>query len=412
MKNSNTFAVSFHIKKSKANDGKAPIYLRITVNGERTELAIKRSVEVSLWHESRGIVKGKRPEHKVLNTFLEQIRFRITEIYQELWVQKSEISAQIIKSKFVGEDEFEDEKTLVELMNYHNLALKDTIEPGTLKNYYTTQRYVEKFIKKKLKRKDLPLSQLRYSFLLEFTIFLKNSKYHMSHRPCGQNTIMKHIERLRKMINLAVRNDWISKDPFAKFKPKFVRKDREFLSQKELKAIEQKQFGIERLVYVKDLFLFGCYTGLAYSDVMQLNKTHIHEDDEGNLWIHTKRKKTDNPIKIPLLDPAVKLLKKYENFDLELDNGALFPNISNQRLNSYLGEIADVCGIKKKLTFHLARHTFATTITLTNGVPIETVSKLLGHTSIKTTQIYAKVIEKKLGEDMAKLNDFLSSKKY
>ena len=225
------------------------------------------------------------------------------------------------------------------------------------------------------------------------------------HKPCGQNTVMKHIERLRKMVNIAIRNEWIMKDPFAKFKPSYTKTTREFLSETEIETLESKEFSIERLRQVKDLFIFSCYTGLSYIDVMKLTKTNICRGIDGELWINTSRQKTDNTVRVPLLPKALEIIELYENNPRALAKGTLFPNISNQKLNSYLKEIADVCGITKNLTFHLARHTFATTVTLTNGVPMETVSKLLGHSSIRTTQIYAKVIEKKVSEDMQHLRE-------
>ena len=218
---------------------------------------------------------------------------------------------------------------------------------------------------------------------------------------------MKHTERLRKMINLAIRNEWLLRDPFAKFKPSFIKTSREFLTAEELIKIENKEFSIQRLQQVKDLFIFSCYTGLSYIDVMNLSTENVSFGIDGELWLHTSRQKTDNPVRIPILPKALSMIQKYESHPKALAEGKLFPNISNQRLNSYLKEIADLCSIGKNLTFHLARHTFATTITLTNGVPMETVSKLLGHSSIRTTQIYAKVVEKKVREDMNMLKQKL-----
>lgn len=230
-----------------------------------------------------------------------------------------------------------------------------------------------------------------------------NTNKHDS-RPCGHNTILKHIERLRKMIGVALRNEWIDKDPFIKFQARFVRKERHFLSLEDLKAIEGKEFAVERLGYVRDLFVFSCYTGLAYNEVMTLKAENICKGIDGDWWIMMMRKKTNLPVRVPLLPKAMVLIEKYKRYGFD----TLFPSLSNQKLNAYLKEIADVCGVAKHLTFHLARHTFATTVTLTNGVPIETVSKMLGHTSIRTTQIYAKVVERKVSEDMKLLRSKLT----
>lgn len=225
------------------------------------------------------------------------------------------------------------------------------------------------------------------------------------------NTVMKHIQRLRKMVTLAYKMEWIEKDPFIKFKPTYIKNEREFLSEEELQTIIEREFEIERLELVKDLFVFSCYTGLSYIDVMHLNENNITFGIDGGKWIITNRQKTNNKVKIPLLPIAEELIHKYKGHIKTKKTKTLFPNISNQKLNSYLKEIADLCKIKKNLTFHIARHTFATTITLSNGVPIETVSKLLGHSKIATTQIYAKVIERKVSEDMEILQTKLKTLK-
>jgi len=197
--------------------------------------------------------------------------------------------------------------------------------------------------------------------------------------------------------------DWLSKDPFAKFKQHFDKVERFYLTKEELAAIEKKQFTIERLQTVKDLFLFSCYTGLAYIDTMNLTTENIIKGIDGNDWLITSRQKTDTDVRVPLLPQAEALIKKYKNHPKASNHGTLFPVISNQKTNSYLKEIADLCNINKAITFHIARHTFATTITLSNGVPIESVSKMLGHTTIRSTQVYAKVVEQKLSEDMLNL---------
>ncbi|PJR05028.1 site-specific integrase [Avrilella dinanensis] len=214
---------------------------------------------------------------------------------------------------------------------------------------------------------------------------------------------MKHLERLKKLVNMAITMDWLEKDPFAKYRLHFDKVERGHLSKEELAVLEKKNFSIERLQSVLDMFLFSCYTGLAYIDISKLSRKHICKGIDGKDWLMTKREKTNTLVKVPLLPHAVQLISKYKNHPVAVANETLFPVITNQRMNGYLKEIADLCKIKKNLTFHLARHTFATTVTLSNGVPIESVSKMLGHTSIRTTQIYAKVVEQKLSEDMQNL---------
>ncbi len=206
------------------------------------------------------------------------------------------------------------------------------------------------------------------------------------------------------MINVAIRNEWLTKDPFAKFQGRFIRKDRGFLNEAEIERLEQKVFAIERLSWARDLFVFSIYTGLAYCDVMALTEQNLTIGIDGKHWIITARKKTAQSVRFPILPKALEILLKYKSDPRAISSGTLFAKLSNQKLNAYLKEIADLCGINKNLTFHLARHTFATTIALCNGVPIETVSKILGHTTIRTTQIYAKVVEKKVAQDMDALS--------
>ena len=219
------------------------------------------------------------------------------------------------------------------------------------------------------------------------------------------NGVMKHLERLKKMVNLAIKLEWIIKNPFNQFQLKFDKYDRQFLTERELELIENTHYNNGRLERVKDCFIFSCYTGLSYVDVKELSLNQLARGIDGNYWIFTKREKTNETVKIPILPRALEIISKYKITSERLNDEKVLPLCSNQKANSYLKEIADLCGIKKNLTFHMARHTFATTVTLSNGVPIETVSKLLGHTKLSTTQIYARVVEKKVSDDMALLRD-------
>lgn len=408
MRTNNTFGVQFITRSNKAKEGLYPLYARISVDGRRVEVSLKKFINPVNWNDAKGSAKGKSDEIRNLNTYLEQIRSRLTECYQELTVKKKLVTAVAVKNLFCGFEE--KEHSLMTIFDYHNVEMKTTLEWGTLKNYFTTRRYVEEYLKAHLKTSDVFLSQLNYRFLNEFEIFMKAYVPKDQKKPCGQNTIMKHIERLRKVVNMAIKNDWLERDPFQKFQPVFTKSNREFLTADELAAIEQKEFKILRLQHAKDMFVFSCYTGLAYIDVYELTPKNLSLGIDGGYWINTCRHKTDIPVRVPLLPPAMAIIEKYKNNPRVLESGRLLPVYANQLLNNYLKEIADFCGIEKPLSFHIARHTFATTVTLTNGVPIETVSKLLGHTSIKTTQIYAKVIEQKVSEDMNLLRQKMTSK--
>ena len=407
MKNVKTFGIQFIIRKNKEVDGLAPIYVRITVDNVRSEISIKQKVLSDSWNSAKGMTKGKTKELMALNRFLEGIRSQIVGHYQEMVLSKQNITAEAIKGRFIGIEE--KGQTLIQLFDYHNTRMDESLEWGTLKNYFTTKKYIQLFLQRMRKTDDIYLNELNFRFISDFEYFLRKHKPLDHHKPLGNNTIMKHIERLRKTINLAVKMEWLEKDPFTAHKAKFIKVQRGYLTQQELELIEQKEFGIERLQQVKDLFVFSCYTGLAYIDAISLKSADIRKGIDGGEWIFTARQKTDVPVQVPLLSKASQIIAKYKDHPKTKFSGTVFPVISNQKLNSYLKEIADLCGIKKNLTFHLARHTFATTVTLTNGVPIESVSKMLGHSDIRTTQIYAKVVEMKISEDMAKLQNKLLS---
>ncbi|WP_184545359.1 site-specific integrase [Mucilaginibacter sp. FT3.2] len=402
----NTFGVAFYLKKQKTTQaGKSPIYARITVNGKRIEISVKRSIEENNWNASKGMAKGSREEITKLNKYLDQFKAGIIDSYQQLLFQKKLITAELLKEKVTGADQ--DGFTICKLMDYHNTEQSQILEPGTMKNYFTTQKYIKEFISERFKTSDKYLSELSYKFITDFEYFLRNRKPEKGQKPLNNNGLMKHIERFCKMVNLAVRLEWLDRNPFHAYQLKFDKVEREYLTKDELARIENKKFNIVRLQVVKDLFVFSCYTGLAYIDVFNLTPANLIEKTENSIWIATNRQKTNEPVRVPLLPKALAIVEKYKGHPQALAEGKVLPTLSNQKLNSYLKEIADMCNITKPLTFHIARHTFATTVTLTNGVPIETVSKLLGHSKLTTTQIYAKVVESKLADDMAKLSEKL-----
>lgn len=400
-----TYSTSFLLRSSKGSKNEALIYCRITVDMQRTEFSIKRKIRKELWNN--GQAKNNSEEGKSVNAYIRQVESQIFEHYRDMLAERKLVTAEALKNIYLGI--FKQEQSLLALIDYHNTQLEHTLEWGTLKNYFTTQKYVKDFLKKRLHTSDVFLSVLKYKFIIDFEFFLRQHVPEDHHKPMGNNTVMKHIERVRKMINVAVRMEWIERDPFAAYQQKFERVERGCLSKEELVSIELKDFKITRLQWVRDLFVFSCYTGLSYIDVMRLTPGNITIRMDGEYWLTTNRQKTNNPVRVPLLPKALEIIAKYKGHTRALAEGSLFPNISNQKLNSYLKEIADMCDINKNLTFHLARHTFATTVTLTNGVPIESVSKMLGHSKITTTQIYAKVIEKKLSDDMKQLKEKLNS---
>lgn len=401
MKTSSTFSILFWADFSRAKNDQASLYARITVNGKRATISLKRKVLVPDWDVHKNRARGTNQKSRILNSYLDETYNHLFKCYRDLMNEHKLITAQAVKARYFGNDE--NNRSITDIINYHNEDMVNKLKWGTQKNYYTTQSYISKFLSKFYKTTDLYLRELDYHFIIKFEKYLRDYVPEDHQKPMGNNTVMKHIERFRKMINLSLKLGWIERDPFINFKAKFIKNERGFLSLEELQEIENKQFTIHRLELVKDLFVFSCYTSLSYIDVIHLTADNICIGIDGELWIYYKREKTTKPIRIPLLPKALQIIEKYKSNRKSISQGSIFPKISNQKLNSYLKEIADICGIKKNLTFHIARHTFATTVTLSNGMPIETVSKLLGHSRISTTQIYAKVIERKVSDDMQKL---------
>ncbi|MBE9585174.1 site-specific integrase [Mucilaginibacter sp. JRF] len=390
MKTSQSFGVHFTIKKEKAKDGVTNVYVSVTINKERIHFALKHYVKVDNWDKGRGGLKIKVPEAKETNAYLEQVKFTITTYYQ-------------------GE-EVEETFSLSKLMDYHYETAAAALTWSTLKHYAVTRRYLEKFLKEKRNTTDIRINDIDYKFIIDFETYLRNHKPKDHQRPMNNNGVMKHLIRLRKMTTLALKLTWISRDPFKNYKFRYKKVETAFLNQKELDSIKGKDFAVDRLNIVRDLFVFSCYTGLSYIDLMNLKESNITAGEDGAQWIKLFRQKSNEPTNIPILPVAQQILDRYLRSDRAEITGTLFPNLSNQKVNSYLKEIGLMNGIKKVLTFGVARHTFATTVTLSNNVPIETVSKMMGHTKIATTQIYAWVLLKKISDDMGQLKKIIENK--
>lgn len=408
MVSSNTYSLLTWLYTQKVESGFATIYFRITINSKRANISLNKKVKIDSWDNSKSKFKGNSNEARILNQYLKEEESKIAKAYRELELEGKLITAQLVKARYLGTDH--KQKTLQELITYHNQFVEKKIHKDTLRSYKTSQKYLFSYVNGLLKTTDLYLKELDYQFLLGFESYLRNYQPTNGQLKIQNNTVMKHIQRLRKMIKMAVELEWINKDPFARFTPTLEKKQREYLTEQELTNINEYQPKIERLRLVKDLFLFSCYTGLSYIDIRNLSPDNIVKGIDGGNWIITKRQKTGISVKVPLLEPAEKLIFSTSKNLRFLETDKIFPTISNQKVNSYLKEIADCCGITKNLTFHMARHTFATTVTLSNGIPIETVSKMLGHTKLTTTQIYAKIIDKKISEDMQLLKNKFSSK--
>lgn len=410
MKTTDKFGIHFKIRSERVKDGKAPVYVGIAVNGEKAYMALKNfQAETEHWNLKRGCGKTTSKKGKEINTYLDEVRLIFKQHYKDLELNGAKITLTALKDLYLGNVKEESPFTFECLIAYHNEQGRTLLAAGTMRHYLVTQRYLVKFFELKFNKADFNLADLDFKFISDFEMFLHNHKPKDHQKPMDTNGVLKHLIRLKKMTNLAVKLKWLESDPFQGFKMTKKRVDKDFLSEWELKAIEEKRFELDRLSVVRDVFIFSCYTGLSYIDMANLKPSNVVKGVDGGNWIQTSRQKTSIPVNTPILPKAQKIIERYENDYRAKTKGTLFPIISNQKVNCYLKEIADLCGIKKNLSFHVARHTFATTITLSNGVPIETVSRMLGHNKLSTTQIYARVLEKKVSEDMEALKKKLAS---
>ena len=389
--------VLYFLRKSKVNaQGQMPIYQRITINKERFDISSGLFIEEDKWLSEAGKIKGNTEEARIINGQLEMLRATIYETEKKLFMNQVPITFESFKNEYQGKRERD--RMLIPIFEEHNRKIKELVgqeyAAGTLERYQTSLKHTKNFLLWKYNITDINIEKIDHAFIMEYEFYLR------SERKCANNSAVKYVKNFHKIINQCMANGWLKRDPFVNYKAKIKEVIREFLTEKEIEDILNKKFVAERLDLVRDIFIFSCFTGLAYIDVKQLTTDNISLGIDGDKWIFKNRQKTDTASKIPLLPMAQEIIDKYADHPVCINENRLLPILTNQKMNAYLKEIADVCDIKKELTFHIARHTFATTVTLSNGVPLETVSKMLGHTNLKTTQHYAKILDKKISEDM------------
>ncbi len=392
-----TFGLLFYIRRDKTNKrGEAPVFMRLTINGERADASIKRFIEPHAWNSAKGKANEKSRGGKDLNLYLDAISANILRIQRDLELDKKEVSAQIILNRYLGKEQ-SDRHTLMEVFRAHNEKCRAlsgiSLAPATVIRYETTLRLTEEFLQKNYKKEDCYLDEITNQFIEDFEFFLKTV------RRCCHNTTTKYLLNFKKIIRIALAKGWMKKDPFAQVHFHFEPVEREFLEKQELKAMLNKEITITRLAQVRDIFCFCCLTGLAFTDVQQLKAEHLVADIHGKIWIRKARQKTKNMCNIPLLDEAQKIIDRYRDHPYCQTHGVLLPVCSNQKMNSYLKELADICGIRKNLSTHCARHTFAT-LTLASGATIDNVAKMLGHANVNMTRRYAKVLDSSIMRDM------------
>ncbi len=395
---STTISVLFYARKSRViNDGRIPIYMRVTLARSRFNVSTKLYVHAKEWSTSQSRVTGTSEEAKNVNACLEAFRMRAYDYQREIMLQGLPLTLDAIRNKWLGISN-ERARMLLEIFDQHNEQMKALVgkefSPLTLERYITSRKHTHDFMKWKYKIEDIDIQKLNYEFITDYEFWLK------SVRKCDHNTTIKYLSNFKKIVNICLKNAWLARDPFLGFKMTKREVERPFLTDSELQTIASKTFLAPRINQVRDIFLFSCYTGLAYADVKKLTRNEVSTGIDGEKWIFTHRQKTETSSRIPLLPPAMVILERYKDHPQCENEGRLLPVLSNQKMNAYLKEIADTCDITKKMTTHTARHTFATTVTLTNGVPIETVGRMLGHRNLKTTQHYAKILDKKVSEDM------------
>ena len=373
--------------------------MRITIDGERSETSIKRSIEPNRWHMSKGSARALSKFEKDLNQYLKHISHQVYLKQQELEEKNKIVSARTLMNLYLNKGD--DKKTILKVYEEHNNKLKLLIGKGvafnTYKRHKTSKRHLEKFLKEKYKMRDYYLTDIDPEFVEKYETYFRID------RGCNNNTTVKYVRNFAKIIRIAQNKEWISSNPLRNLQLKIEEVDKPFLNDVELNAVVNKKMQIERIAQVRDVFVFCCYTGLAFVDVLSLTLNDIDSTNDGTLWIRKRRNKTKQWAHIPILPIAKRILDKYKSHPVCLDKGVLLPVLSNQKMNAYLKEVADLCGITKNLTTHCARHTFATTVTLANNISMESVSKMLGHSSLNITKRYARIIDKTIAGEMEQL---------
>jgi len=400
--NNNKLHILYVLDKTNVNTkGKAPLRCRLTYSGKRKVFSSGLFINPVYWNSKQQKAKPPNEENTYINTHLSLIKNNINQAFLFLQVNEEEFDVEDIFLQYKG-DAPKRNKTILQLFQEHNDRIEKLIDKeysiATLWKFKQARQLLKDFIKYSFNKGDYHFKDLDLKFIQDYEFFLKAEK------SLALATTNKMIQRFRKIVKLAISQDIIHKEPFISYKVKHIKKEIVYLSTEELSKLEKYKFKAERLQIVADMFIFCCYTGLAYNEMANLEKSHIVKGFDDNEWINMKRVKTQQTLSIPLLNKSKMIIKKYE----KADEIKVLPSLSNQKFNVYLKEIGDIVGIDKRLTHHLARRTFATTVLLYNDVPMEIVSELLGHSKITITQeSYAKVVNKKVSEQMGRLNSKL-----
>jgi len=397
-----TFSVTFFIRRTRLHrNNEAPVFMRITLGGERSEMQILRTIQPRQWNSTKGCAKSTTNFGKELNDFLNQVRINVYQYHQDLLAENATVTAAALKAAFIKGTGREAIPSLLTFYREHNENLKSMIDRGVSRATYirheTSRRNLERFLHEVYHKDDIGLKEIKHGFIKDYETYLRTK------RKCNNNSTVKYIKNFGKIIKEAINREWLNVNPLKNIKFHLEEVDKPFLSLPELQLIMAKEFTIKRIAQVRDIFVFCCFTGLAFIDVKTLTAANIEVGVDGNRWIRKQRSKSKQWAHIPLLPVPMKIIERYQADPGCQRKGVLLPVLSNQKMNAYLKEIADLCGIQKNLTTHCARHTFATTVTLANRISMESVSKMLGHSSMNMTRRYARILDTTIGQEMSQL---------
>jgi len=392
------FSLVIYISRTKTKkNGEVPVLMKININGARKVMQLQRSILPEDWDANRHQMKGRTTEARVFNEYLEAIRMKAYKKYNELLSYTDDVTPQMLRDAILGVNTAKT-RQIIDIWEGHVSDLKKLIGKensyATYQKYNTAKNHFQSFLQKNYKVDDVSIKAVDYQMIQQYSIYLKTEK------GCSYNTATKFLQNLKAITSISIRSGWLVKDPFNGISLTIKEVDRPYLTMEEIQRLIDFNSVFDRLNRVRDFFIFSCYTGLAYIDVKQLKRSEIEGNETTGYWIRTRRKKTGGRANIPLLEMPMSIINNYCRLELLNADDPILPILSNQKVNAYLKELADLCNIQKQLSYHVARHTFATTITMMNGVPIESVSKMLGHKNIHSTQHYARIVDKKVGDDM------------
>jgi site-specific recombinase XerD len=397
--NLHSFGLIYFLRKariSKKQKVLVPIYMRITVNEVRSEIAMKKFVDSDKWDSSAGKIRGNKEDIKSTNEFLDKEKAKVLAIKEELLNKGEQISAEIIKMKYLGINK--PENTILRVFEEHNNKLKARLNNdyalATWKRYSTTYEHVKSFIREKYHKNDLPIDNVDHEFISGFEHFLKTKE-----NKCSHNTSMKYLGHFKKITNYAINNDWLIKNPYRNHKISFKKINYDFLQWEEVEKITAKEIKVSRLELIRDLFVFACFTAFEYVDLLELNNENYKIDSDGTCWLIKPRRKTNIICYVPLFQVPKDIIEKYKDYPKKKDN-LLLPVLSNQKLNAYLKEIADLCEINKNISFLTARRTFASVVGFKMGLSAESIRMVMGHSDLTMTTVYSQPDKTKILNDL------------